>query len=88
MTPQTIQSKIDKIKENYLSYKGIHTREYMFDFLITKPLMDLLESVHSETLKECREIFIEEVDWAEWGRGDEEAGRDFDEAITNKQKEL
>ena len=31
----------------------------------------------------CRQIYIGEVDWAEWAMSDEEAGEEFDEARAN-----
>lgn len=30
----------------------------------------------------CRQIFIDEVDWSEWGVSAKEAGETFDEALT------
>lgn len=42
---------------------------------------------HDQRIREhersiCRQIFIDEVDWAEWGMSDEDAGERFDEERT------
>lgn len=41
----------------------------------------LLSKVRAEERQKCRQLFIDEVDWAEWGMDDKDAGGRFDEAI-------
>lgn len=39
-----------------------------------------LHHAKEEERKKCRQIFIDEVDWAEWGIDSDQAGEKFDEA--------
>lgn len=45
-----------------------------------KRVSSLLTNKIKEERAICRKIFIDNVDWSEWGVSDEEAGEDFDEA--------
>ena len=51
---------------------------------LEKRIDSLLTQSKEEAVKEereiCRQIFIDEVDWAEWSMSEIDAGKEFDEA--------
>lgn len=54
---------------------------------ITSEVEFALEQQRKEIGEKCRQIFIEEVDWSEWGMDSDEAGEKFDEAFSKLEKE-
>lgn len=49
--------------------------------IIIPTISSLLHSKEKELREKCRRIFIEKVDWAEWGMSEEDAGELFDKEI-------
>lgn len=58
-TPREIENKLEEIKYNFLNYNWVHTKEYMYDFLVTKPMLALLEEARQEE-REKLATFIRE----------------------------
>ena len=53
---------------------------------VIETLTTLITAVERTTIEKCKQIFIDEVDWSEWGISAEEAGTDFEkylQALTN-----
>lgn len=50
-----------------------------FDWFYSKLTQSKEEAVKEER-EICRQIFIDEVDWAEWSMSEIDAGKEFDEA--------
>lgn len=55
--------------------------EYRFAEDVSEDALDILDQELDRREAICRKIFIEEVDWSEWGISDKEAGQEFDEAL-------
>ena len=58
-TVREIENKLEEIKYNFLNYNWVHTKEYMYDFLVTKPMLALLEEARKEE-REKLATFIRE----------------------------
>lgn len=54
-TPREIENKLEEIKYNFLNYNWVHTKEYMYDFLVTKPMLALLEEARQEEREKIKE---------------------------------
>lgn len=57
-TPREIEDKLEEIKYNFLNYNWTHTKEYMYDFLVTKPMFALLEEARQDMKQKC----LQEID--------------------------
>jgi len=82
----TPNSLIERIVNNYKKKFGLCGEDGTCDCkreekFIRKSLLETQQEARREVYEACREVFINEVDWSEWGVTDKEAGERFDEAL-------
>jgi len=71
-TVREIENKLEEIKYNFLNYNWVHTKEYMYDFLVTKPMLALLE----EARQHAREEVIDYISQNQWWEDSEDMYRE------------
>ena len=57
---------------------SLEDKEGFLEFVFKPFIQSLLDKQIEYERAICRQIFIDEVDWSEWGCSNEEAGEDFD----------
>lgn len=54
-TRERFKYKLEEIQSNFLNYNWVHTKEYMYDFLITEPILDIIETIEKEAEERMKE---------------------------------
>lgn len=67
------------VKQNNYKPEPFFSPKALFDWFYSKLTQSKEEAVKEER-EICRQIFIDEVDWAEWSMSEIDAGKEFDEA--------